>query len=328
MLPPLRRRGAVRSTFLLVLLALVAGCSGTTSTGPGPGSAADHQDRPAAASAAPSSTLDGPPDPDRVDTRARHLDRALTQALAECMRTHGHPQLSDTMPAQDRGPRLRRPVLGVHAAELGPTSAAQAEAYGMLGTGLLFTDPPRPIVESTAAAYDPALTGCMARLPDARVVFERLAGWRTLTNELRQDLLTRVDGPLREILRRQLGCVRRTGYPALPLDTFLDGDTRAALRTLQIPVGTFSAAPADPPPLPSDTTRVLPAPPEQTYTPTPAEVAFALTYVRCGRSTNVEAALARAIGPVAQRLAAARASDVASYDAYFAKRLSDLGATG
>lgn len=225
------------------------------------------------------------------------------------------------------GPRLRRPALGVHAAELGPTSAAQATAYGMLGTGLLFTDPHSPIVESTAAAYDAALTGCMSELPDARVIFERLAGWRTLTDELRQDLLTRVEPPLRKILRRQLGCVRRTGYAELPINTFLDGDTRTALRTLQIPVGTFSAEPTDPPPLPPDTTRVVPAPPQQTYTPTPAEVAFALTYVRCGRATRLEVALENVVGPVAEELVAGHAYVVESYDAYFADRLSDLGAT-
>lgn len=323
---PSSSRGAVRSAFLAVLLALVAGCTATTSTERSPGSAADHGDRPVRASAAPSSPRPGPPDVDRVDAEARRLDRAVTAALAKCMRTQGHPQLAETMSVRDTGPRLRRPVLGVHAAELGPTSAAQAEAYGMLGTGLLFTDPPLPIVESSAAAYDTALTGCLSDLPDGQMVHERLAGWRTLTNELRQDLLTRVDPPLRQILRRQLGCVRRTGYPALSLDTFLDGDTRTALRALQIPVGTFSAAPADPPPLPPDATRVVPAPPEQTYTPTPAEVAFARTYVRCGRVTGLESALARVVDPAAEELGAAHASDVEFYAAYLADRLSDLGA--
>jgi hypothetical protein len=324
MVPLLRSRGVVRSALLVVLLALVAGCAATT-TEPRPGSAADPAERPSHAVPGPSSGP-GRTGPDRVDAQAGRLDRAITRTLAECMRQHGFLQLAGTV--SDRGPRLRRPVLGIHPAELGPSSAAQAEAYGMLGTGLLFTDPPGPIVRSSAAAYDAALTTCTSTLPDSGAVYDRLAGWRELTDDLRRDLLTRVDPPLREILRRQLRCVQRTGYPRLPIDTLLDGDTPAALKTLRIAVGTFSAAPADPPPLPPDTTEVVPAPPEQTYTPAPAEVSFALTYVRCGRATKQQAELAKAVGPVAEQLAAAHAADIASYDSYFSSRLSDLGVPG
>jgi hypothetical protein len=264
-------------------------------------------------------------DPDQVEVRARRLDDVLDRAVAECMQARGFSQLQAVEKAPAPRAALHRPVLGVDPVELGPIFNAQARRYGIRGTYQLFVDPPQPVVESSAGDYQAALARCVDRVvPGAVEAYQMLAGWHTFMSELRTALLAEVDNSIQALLEARLRCVAGRGYPTLNVAEFLAGDTDAALDGLHIGPGFTTAASAEPSPLSPGTTRILPAPPQQSYIPNEPEVAFAQAYVACAGQVAFQTRLDAIVAPAAERLATSHRADLARYDTHFRQLLSAL----
>lgn len=267
----------------------------------------------------------GETDPTRVDAQADALDLLLDSAIARCMTDRGFTQLATAYSSRRAAPapEAARAIDQVHPLEMGPLTAKDAERFGMLGTDMAFRAAPRPFVESTDPGYEKALTACTAALPGGNLQ-QRLADWREYASLARDEILAASDDAVRRLALARLECVRNSTYPAVRPADFLEGDMSTALERINVRVGSWDEAPADPPPLAPHRTRVVPAAPRLAYHPTAGEVAFAKAYAACGTEQGFAARLHESVAPAASSFRTAHAAELAAFSATFTTAIDTL----
>jgi hypothetical protein len=118
--------------------------------------------------------------------------------------------------------------------------------------------------------------------------------YAALGNSLVQDRTTKVQAIMVAFGQRLSGCLAGQGYPLKPGEQF---STRGDISQFGIVPGSHLAAkpvqPRRPEGLPAEV-ELRPAVPARAYQPSKAEVAFAVAFVRCARTTGLFAALDQA----------------------------------
>jgi hypothetical protein len=299
---------AAGSALLLILAAAGCGAGGR----PAP-SAATVAAKPVAAEEAlrNADRLDASSLQD-ISVLADGLEGRLAASVRECMAEQGFPQLVEaeqvavTRPAQGRHDALR-----IDPLELGPYTVDQARAHGMVGTTLLFDKGEPGSVISRDPAFDEAQDGCRERFSKRadRDVMALIARFRELQNTVHAELLDATEAQVRTLLRERLACVRDDGYPALDVGRVLETRTFAdMLRLVGITPAQVEEHPPPPPRVRQGQVVTVPPARPPSYRPPPAEVEFALAYVRCGER-------GRFVDRLESIQATARASVLAGHEA-------------
>jgi hypothetical protein len=199
----------------------------------------------------------------------------------------GFPQLVRAQEmAVSRQPQGTQDPLRIDPLEMGPYTADQARSHGMVGSVLLLNSKREPgSVISRDPAYDKALDTCQGQADKlANADTKQLLSQVTdLRNSVRSELVDATESQIRALLTKRLECVRDSGYPSLDAANALSSDSFAdLLRDVGIsPEDIQHDKRADPSIKAGQVVVVPPASPSR-YTPTAAEVDFALSYVRCG----------------------------------------------
>jgi len=228
------------------------------------------------------------------------LGDAQRDYISECMTAAGFPQLAAAQAlTTGAAPAAPRTPLAPDPLEAGPYTADQARAYGVQGTDAAFEEPQSGFVMSQDSGYDSALSSCHDQLDAAGgPQAARLVGDTTrLISDMNEDFVQVFTRRMNPSIADRLSCVRDNGYPSLPVDPGIAiSDLLAAV---QVPPGTETQNNASESEVPAGSVVVAPPPPPTRYTPSDAEIAFALVYVTCGQTQNFVAAWRR--GQVAPR---------------------------
>ena len=255
------------------------------------GCATESQERPVL-DAATTSPSQSPEDTFRdLDDLAAALGDRSNQFLSDCMQGQGFPQLAQAAEMRvDRQPIGQRGALMVDPLEAGPYTEAQASSFGILGLGDAFRDDEPGYVVSRSETFDTGLVACQGSLAEragADVLF-LLQAFDELSQELRNRLVTASLGAFDELLLARFACVRSSGYPSLTVDT--QASSSDLLASVEVPEGSFqenTEASPDAFSEPADGAVVVrPPDPISVYSPSLREIAFALTYVECGRGID------------------------------------------
>jgi hypothetical protein len=222
------------------------------------------------------------------------IEKADLKLFNDCLADGGYPQ--ERAIGNDPGPV----VPGLLQPAINPRTEAEARRHGF-GTPL--PSQPAAIVRKDPAFFE-AATKCEKSAREAlgspREVGSLRDRYAALGNSLVQDRTKKTQATMVAFSKRLTACLAGHGYRLHDGEEF---STRGDLSQFGIVPGSHVAAqPVEvrrPEGLPAEV-EVQPAVPARAYQPSKAEVAFAVAFVRCGRTTGLFAALDRA-EPVMQK---------------------------
>lgn len=232
-------------------------------------------------------------DVESVEMRLNHLQSISEHVVARCMQMRGWPQLRKAAGRVRAGigVAVHSPVV-VHRLELGPGTLAEARRYGVVGVELAFDESESAGVISRDPRFNRALASCERSFPWQRRARTLVTRAQVTLDELRRAFLAMVEPDIGNLLAERLTCVRENGYPMLDADRFLRLPIDEGLRSVGVRPGRFEGGRRPIPRIAKGAVTIVPPRTVRGYTPTPAEVAFAVAYVRCGRAMGFDARLA------------------------------------
>lgn len=219
---------------------------------------------------------------------ADELDHLSRTWVAACMDGAGYPELRQAAALAQPHDRLgTRTPLVADPLEAGPYTEDMARRYGLLGTAELFRQDEPGYVLSEDADHDRALADCRDAFDKSRDVntARLLSDVAALGDDAHSRFLEAIEHKVSSLLEERINCVRNSTFPALTADIAISLED--LLGSVGIAPGKFTEQPVLEPPAPSHPdVSVTPPDPIRTYAPSPAEVEFALAYVRCGNDQD------------------------------------------
>lgn len=211
------------------------------------------------------------------------LTRDLGVLRARCLHGLGFPQ---PLQALGVGQAPGSDPLRIDPGDFGPSTRAEADRFGMIGSELAANGSVGAVV-----ANDPAFDAAAHRCDDwiYGVLVPGLRGLQSeaaaFVDDVRARLVHRVSRAVEPSLRVRVDCTRRAGYPGLTTARFLRaGSMQEVLRHAGVEAGRITGAREVPrrEHLRRGEIVVLPPAPTARYVPSPDEVRFARVYVDCG----------------------------------------------
>ena len=217
------------------------------------------------------------------------LDTAINSWVSRCMDDAGYPHLRHARDDIERAPAKQRLVVAWDPSESIPTSAAEAEALGLLGLPSLFRPPYTWTVEGRMEAFQVSLDSCYQML-DEHLGYDlraRQQSWYDFAHSVRDRFISDVERDAMPLMIQLDHCVS-VDYPLVDLTT---DDFESMLIRNGIPPGSIE------PPVRRDLAWdengvSLYVVDEGHYVPSPAEVALATTFASCATRTGFAEELA------------------------------------
>lgn len=215
----------------------------------------------------------------------------LGELRARCLDSLGYPQALRALAYAD-DPTPADDPLGIAPGDFGPSTPAEAERFGMIGSELSGADARAGAIVSRDPGFDGAAERCDhwiydSAVPGLRALQSQAAAF---VDDVRAELVGLVSDAVEPSLRARVVCTRRAGYPGLTVGRFLAASSmREILGFAGVEAG--HVEPGGPDVLRRDAVgegevAVFPPVPGPRYLPSGAEVRFARAYAECGRATG------------------------------------------
>lgn len=224
-----------------------------------------------------------------IETRVNEVRSKTIDFTMRCMLDAGFRAFSTAheLSGLEEVQWIERSMVYWHPLESGPIDEAQAVTFGLVGTSLIFQEPVPAAVTGDDDDYLAALRGCDQELDERADVDVRglLDDWSLLWERVRRHFTELAAAEADPLLHRLYDCwLPRIGVE--PTDDAHIDSYPDLLRDLGIEEGQYVIPRGSAGEIAGDHGLVLTPRPRGEYRPTRDEVAIALEFARCAKSTE------------------------------------------